>query len=45
VITVQTVIPDREIYDKTSAVTFCVVSFLWDFSFHFGPVFKTINLE
>ena len=44
-ITVQTVIPVREIDDKISAVMFFVVSFLWDFRFHFGSVFKVINLE
>ena len=43
--TVQITIPVREIDDKITAVMFFVVSVLWDFKFHFGSVFKIINLE
>lgn len=42
---VQITIPVKEIDDKITAVMFFVVSFLWDFRFHFGSVFKIINLE
>jgi hypothetical protein len=42
---VQITIPVKEIDDKTTAVVFFVVSFLWNFKFHFGSVFKIINLE
>jgi hypothetical protein len=45
VIIVQTVIPVREIDDKISAAILFVISFLWDFRFHFGSAFKIINLE
>jgi hypothetical protein len=45
VMIVQTAIPVREIDDKISAEMFLVELFLWDFRFHFGSVFKIINLE
>jgi len=45
VIIVQTAIPVNEIDDKISAVILFVVSFLWDFRFHFGSVFKIVSLE
>jgi hypothetical protein len=45
VIILQTIIPVREIDDKISTVMFLVASFLWDFTFYFGSVFKIINLE
>jgi hypothetical protein len=45
VMTVQITIPVTEINEKITAVMFFVVSFLWDFRFHFGSVFKIINLE
>jgi len=44
-INVQTAIPVREIDDKISGVIFFVVSFLWNFRFHFGSVFEIINLD
>jgi cellobiose-specific phosphotransferase system component IIC len=43
--TVHITIPVKEIDDKITAVMFFVVSFLWDFGFHFGSVFKIINVE
>jgi hypothetical protein len=45
VMIVQIIIPVKEIDDRITAVMFFVVSFLWDFRFHFGSVFKIINLE
>lgn len=45
VITVQTTMPVREIEDRITAAVFFVVSVLWDLKFHFGSVFKIINLE
>jgi len=45
VITVQTTIPVREIDDRITAVMFFVASVLWDLKFHFGSVFKIMNLE
>ena len=30
--------------DKISAIILLVILFLWDFKFHFGSVFKIINL-
>jgi len=45
VMTVQAVIPVREIEDRISAQVFLVDLFLWNFKFHFGSVFKIMNLE
>jgi len=45
VIILQVTNPVRDIDDKTVAVIFFVVLFLWDFKFHFGSVFKIIKLE
>jgi hypothetical protein len=42
---VQAAIPVREIDDKISAQVLLVDLFLWNFKFHFGSVFKIINLE
>jgi hypothetical protein len=42
---VQAIIPVREIDDRVSAAMFLVELFLWNFRFHFGSVFKIINLE
>jgi len=42
---VQIIIPVREMDDRITAVIFFVVSGLWDLKFHFGSVFKIINLE
>jgi len=43
--TVPAAIPVREIDDKISAIMLLVVLFLWNFMFHFGSVFKIMNLE
>jgi hypothetical protein len=43
--TVQITIPVKEIDDSITAAVFFIVSFLWDFKFNFGSVFKIINLE
>jgi hypothetical protein len=45
VMIVHITIPDKEIDDRITAVVFFVISFLFDFKFHFGSVFKIINLE
>jgi hypothetical protein len=45
VIIVQTAIPVREIGDKISALILLIGLFLWNFKFHFGSVFKIMNLE
>jgi len=45
VMIVQIIIPVREMDDRITAVIFFVVSGLWDLKFHFGSVFKIINLE
>jgi len=45
VMIVQITIPVREMDDRTTAVIFFVVSGLCDLKFHFGSVFKIINLE
>ena len=42
---VQVDIPVREIDDWITAQAFLVGLFLWHFKFHFGSVFKIINLE
>jgi hypothetical protein len=42
---VHIIIPVREIDDSTSALVFLGFLVLWDFKFHFGSVFKIINLE
>jgi hypothetical protein len=43
--TVPAAIRVRETDDKISAIMLLVVLFLWNFMFHFGSVFKIINLE
>ena len=45
VMIVHAAIPIRETDDRNSAQIFLVFLFLWDFIFHFGSVFKMINLE
>ena len=42
---VQAAIHIRETDDRISALIFLVKVFLWNFIFHFGSVFKIINLE
>lgn len=42
---VHITIPVKEVDDRIIAVMVFVVSFLWDFRFHFGSVFKIMNLE
>jgi len=42
---VQVATPVREIDDKIIALMLLVGLFLWNFKFHFGSVFKIINLE
>ena len=42
---VQAAIPVRETDDRISAQVFLVDIFLWNFKFHFGSVFKIINIE
>ena len=37
-------VPIRETDDRKIVLIFLVVLFLWDFIFHFGSVFKIINL-
>jgi hypothetical protein len=44
-IIIQIFISVRETDDKISAVMFFIVSFLRDFRFHFGSVFKITNLK
>jgi hypothetical protein len=43
--TVQIIIPVKEIDDNITAAVFFNTSFLGDFKFHFGSVFKIMNLE
>jgi len=45
VMIVQAAIPVREIDDKINAAMLLVDLFLLNFKFHFGSVFKIINLE
>jgi hypothetical protein len=45
VMIVQIAMPVREIDDRITAVMVFVVSVLWDLKFHFGSVFKIMNLE
>jgi len=45
VMIVQAAILVRETDDKISALMHLVGLFLWNFKFHFGSVFKIINLE
>jgi hypothetical protein len=45
VITVQATIPVRETDDKICALILLIALFLWNFKFHFGSVFKIMNLE
>jgi hypothetical protein len=45
VIIMQAAIPVRKTNYKISALIFLVVLFLCDFKFHFGSVFKIINLD
>jgi len=45
VMTVQITIPVREMDDRITAVIFFVISGLWDLKFHFGSVFRIMNLE
>jgi len=45
VMTVQAVIPVKEIVNSISALTFLIGLFLWNFRFHFGSVFRIIKLE
>ena len=42
---VQAAIPVRETDDRISAQVLLVHLFSWYFKFHFGSVFKIINLE
>ena len=44
VMTVQTVSTVREIDDRMSVQMFLADLFLWNFKFHFGSVFKIMNL-
>jgi len=45
VITVQATMPVKETDDRTTAAMFFVASGFWDLKFHFGSVFKIMNLE
>jgi hypothetical protein len=45
VMTVHAIIPISETDDRTIALMFFLVLFLADFVFHFGSVFKIMNLE
>jgi hypothetical protein len=45
VMTVHAIIPVSEIDDRIIAFIFLLSLFLWDFVFHFGSVFRIINLE
>jgi len=45
VMTMQAAIPVKETNARISALMFLFGSFLWDFKFHFGSVFKIIKLE
>lgn len=45
VTSVHASIPISEMEDRTTALIFLVVLFLWDFIFHFGSVFRIKNLE
>jgi hypothetical protein len=45
VMIVQTAIPVREIDIKINALILLVGLFLWNFKFHFGSVFKIMNLH
>jgi len=42
---VRAAIRVTEIDDKISALMLLVGLFLWNFKFHFGSVFKIINIE
>ena len=44
VMILQAAIPIKEIDDRIIALMFLVDLFLWSFKFHFGSVFKIINL-
>lgn len=45
VMMIHAAIPVRETVDRSNALVFSAFLFLWEFKFHFGSVFRIMNLE